>query len=151
MDAGWGVSFLSARRKRGDPPRLHQSVVYFIGADLGTGERAVKIGFSDRDPIQRLRQMQIGCPLELTLLHSMPGTVKLERAIHEALSGHGVRGEWFRIRREGEVCPVREFVEALVAGEEAFTLLRQRWANLMETDERWWVQYRPHLRELVES
>lgn len=145
------MSFLPTRRKKGDPPRLNRSVVYFIGADFSESRGALKVGFSNREPNQRLRQMQTGCPLELRLLHSIPGTAKLERAIHQVFSGYLLRGEWFRMDPPGGHCPVRNFVESLIAGECVFELLKRRWKFMEASDDGWLFQlYCRTLKEAAE-
>lgn len=146
------MNYLPQRRKRGEPPRLTRSVVYFIRAQLSANEHAVKIGVSDREPVHRLRQMQTGCPLELELLHSIPGTAKLERAIHQAFPGHLLRGEWFRSIPDDDDCPIRNFVDRLIAGDCVFDLLKKRWALMMESEDSWHFRgYCDALKELVED
>lgn len=65
--------------------------VYFIqGGDL------IKIGYA-KSPQKRLDNLKTGCAFELTLLASMPGSVKLERHIHERFADLRHLREWFRV------------------------------------------------------
>ncbi len=56
-----------------------------------------KIGWSE-DPEQRVRDMQVGSPLPLNLVHVYPcpsyEVFKVERHAHRALAEFHVRGEW---------------------------------------------------------
>jgi excisionase family DNA binding protein len=65
--------------------------VYFLAAIDGP----IKIGFA-RDVSERLAALQIANPHPLRLLASLPGTVRLERALHRRFAEHRLRGEWFR-------------------------------------------------------
>jgi hypothetical protein len=69
-------------------------VIYFIEA-VGAG--LLKIGFTDRDPLERLRELQTGCPHTLRLLGTCPGTQADERQFHELWATTRTTGEWFRI------------------------------------------------------
>ena len=69
--------------------------VYFILA----GDR-IKIGYS-QDPRKRLLDMQVGSPVELTLLHVISCPTRshqrlVERQLHEKFAALRVHGEWFR-------------------------------------------------------
>lgn len=67
--------------------------VYFIAAlELDR----VKIGYS-LNPKARLVDLQMGAPVELTLLKSTPGGAAEERSLHERFSAHRTRGEWFKL------------------------------------------------------
>lgn len=72
-------------------------MIYFIEA-VGSG--AVKIGYTDAEPAERLRQLQTGCPLELRLLASSPGTENDEADLHQQFQHLRIRGEWFKIDDE---------------------------------------------------
>lgn len=89
-----GRSF--TRRQRTPLERLQMErrrVVYFIGApSLGL----VKIGYSE-DLASRFTDLSVGSPVELRLLHVIPGDVDDERALHKRFALYRVRGEWFRI------------------------------------------------------
>lgn len=66
------------------------------------GEPAVcKLGFS-ADPDVRLRQLQTGCPFDLAIASTFPGSPEAEAVLHAALHQLRVRGEWFRIGPELE-------------------------------------------------
>jgi hypothetical protein len=75
-----------------DDPKLY-GLVYFIGARTGG---PVKIGFTaDRNVAVRLTQLQTASPEELVVLGTVNGGPVVERAIHNFLGSHVVRGEWF--------------------------------------------------------
>jgi hypothetical protein len=63
---------------------------------FATTENYVKIGQSD-DPVNRVRQMQIGCPLPLKLTGVMPGNKNDEKAIQRLFKDSHIHGEWFRL------------------------------------------------------
>lgn len=66
--------------------------VYFI-QPVGGG--LVKIGVS-YSPHARLSALQIGCPVELQIIKTIPAVRnKTERDVHRAFAAHRVRGEWF--------------------------------------------------------
>lgn len=56
----------------------------------------IKVGFTDRDINDRLREFQTGCPGLLTPLLLISGTRHDEQAWHKRFAGARVRGEWFR-------------------------------------------------------
>lgn len=70
------------------------SYVYAIRA----GQR-VKIGVA-KHPHRRLAAMQIGSPVDLELLATLPGGFELEAAIHDALQPYHSHGEWFVVCSE---------------------------------------------------
>ena len=67
-----------------------QPFVYFIGGDVGL----VKIGQSVA-PLERLATMQMGSPVELSILALTPGAAALEREYHSRFASARRRGEWF--------------------------------------------------------
>jgi hypothetical protein len=68
-------------------------VVYFVGA---AESGPVKVGFtSDRTVESRLAQLQTGSHEHLVVLGAVDAGPAVERAIHNVLSAHTVRGEWF--------------------------------------------------------
>ncbi|WP_331728809.1 GIY-YIG nuclease family protein [Streptomyces canus] len=79
--------------------------VYVIG---GPGLPYVKIGTSG-DPEARLRQLQSGSPVPLSVLWSTPGDTALERELHARFAAHRAHGEWFDLTPLGDpVSVVRE-------------------------------------------
>ena len=66
------------------------SVVYFIAAYRGL----VKIGVA-RDVQKRLRALQTGSGVALTLLATVPGSYALERHYHDRFAAFRRHGEWF--------------------------------------------------------
>jgi len=67
--------------------------VYFIEA---SESGFLKIGWA-KDPVKRLRELQTGCPYELTILGQCPGSLEDEAAFHRTYADLRVRGEWFRL------------------------------------------------------
>lgn len=80
-------------------------LVYFIRA----GDR-VKIGTA-AEPLRRLREIQVGNPEVLELLHTMPGKHADERRLHKRFASHRLAGEWFHYADE-----IQQYVEQLRAG-----------------------------------
>jgi hypothetical protein len=68
-------------------------IVYFIRAEES---KRVKIGFTSTDPSARLATLQTGSPERLRLVAAVPGSMELERNLHEMLSASRIHGEWFR-------------------------------------------------------
>jgi hypothetical protein len=65
----------------------------------------VKIGFTEREVHDRLREIQTGCPGLLTPLLQMDGTRQDDQAWHDRFAAARERGEWFR--------PVPELLRAI--------------------------------------
>lgn len=63
--------------------------IYFIRSD-----NLVKIGYST-NPVDRLHTLQIGSPVELTLVAAFPAHMEEEREIHALLQEFREHGEWF--------------------------------------------------------
>lgn len=77
-------------------------VVYFVGARTSG---PVKVGFTtDRIVLSRLSQLQTGSHEELVVLGKVDADPTVERAIHNLLSSHAVRGEWFEREPALAVC-----------------------------------------------
>ena len=66
--------------------------VYFLRAPYGD---AVKIGFTTRDPVTRLREAQTYHSGPLTILAETPGTLLDEARLHRAFWPYRLHGEWF--------------------------------------------------------
>lgn len=67
-------------------------MIYFIEAK---GSDAVKIGWVNADLQRRVQQLQCGCPHELIVVGTVPGTRLMEQKLHLEMVGYMVRGEWF--------------------------------------------------------
>lgn len=67
--------------------------VYVIGSQAG---RLVKVGWS-RDPTRRLRDLQVGSPVELSLLWTGAPELpqEIETSLHSLFSAYWHHGEWF--------------------------------------------------------
>jgi hypothetical protein len=72
-------------------PRGGRGFVYFVQAGH---DGPIKIGWTI-DIAQRLTDLQIASPFILRLLAVIDGDKDLERALHERLASHRLRGEWF--------------------------------------------------------
>src|SRR5688572_19771645 len=72
-------------------------VIYFIEA-VGAG--LVKIGFTERDVQDRLRELQTASPHRLKLVASISGDINDESALHKSFAHLRQVGEWFRIDAE---------------------------------------------------
>ena len=70
----------------------------------------VKIGFS-ADPDKRLKQLQTGHPVQLTLFHKEEVAAVqvrgLEKAIHNQLRHKRQQGEWFALSPEDAVFEIK--------------------------------------------
>ena len=71
--------------------------IYFIEME---GLNLVKIGFTERDPHDRVRELQTANPHKLKLLFTMEGTLNYESYLHNMFSHLRTQGEWFRYTSE---------------------------------------------------
>jgi hypothetical protein len=67
--------------------------VYFIGEENGG---PVKVGFTSAPVEMRLCELQTGNPRRLEVISSFEGNAWDENAVHVALAGDRMCGEWFR-------------------------------------------------------
>jgi hypothetical protein len=93
--------------QKSKPVRAPQT--YLVGAE---GSPLVKIGYTSTDPKQRLKALQTGQPMELSLLWSRAGDY--EGALHIRFAEYRVRGEWF------DLTPLGDPVEVVSAAAERF-------------------------------
>lgn len=95
------VAYLAMLDARGEDPsvaaetalashRAKRKFVYFIGSPGGP----IKIGFATNPPV-RLQEIQVGSPVELTILCLAEGGSKLEKTYHAKFAQHRLIGEWF--------------------------------------------------------
>ncbi|NUQ98330.1 MAG: GIY-YIG nuclease family protein [Streptomyces sp.] len=83
---------LTERRREREVGELNpECVVYLIKADESP---LVKIGTSEAVP-ERLHDLQRSCPVELRILHTIPGSYELENALHREFRSRRRHGEWF--------------------------------------------------------
>lgn len=59
-----------------------------------------KIGFTTREPEDRLRELSTGSPSELILEGCIRGGPQLESRLHEWFDDIRIKGEWFDLDRE---------------------------------------------------
>lgn len=55
----------------------------------------VKVGFTTKDPVSRVRSLQTGCPFPIRLLGYVFGSVNREQELHRVFSEWRLAGEWF--------------------------------------------------------
>jgi len=74
-------------------------MIYFIYGRANKNEAYVKIGYS-KNPEQRLKQLQTGCPIKLSIRYTMSGNFETEKALHEYYKEYKVphSKEWFYFR-----------------------------------------------------
>ena len=70
--------------------RIVNRKIYFIQAEHG----AIKIGVAT-DPVKRLRTLQTGSPVKLTLRAVTEGGALAEEQYHYKFMAHRLHGEWF--------------------------------------------------------
>ena len=59
--------------------------IYFAQAHVSKSNKPIKIGLS-HDVAGRIYDMQVGCPVQLTLLASFEGLARHERLLHKILT-----------------------------------------------------------------
>src|SRR5262245_14351204 len=75
----------------------HGGFIYAIGAE---GSSHVKIGSTQGSTTKRLKQLQVGHPLPLTVLATVAvdhDARQVEKALHRLLIEHRHHGEWFAL------------------------------------------------------
>lgn len=72
--------------------------VYFM---VNFQHKLCKIGFSN-NPEKRLKEVQTGCPFELTIHKVVKGDIQMERTFHKIYKEYKSNGEWFFIKGELE-------------------------------------------------
>ncbi len=85
----YGYTHRSAAKETTKPKR--PTFVCFIQAEHGG---PVLIGWS-RSPERRLKEFQEHSPYDLVLQKVVPGTVRLERALHQRWDNYRLLGKWF--------------------------------------------------------
>lgn len=63
---------------------------------------SIKIGYTAKDPRDRLRRLQTGSPTELVLLGWCPGDLAWEKRLHQNMDRWRMAGEWFRVEKTDE-------------------------------------------------
>ncbi len=109
-------------------------MIYFIQAET---VNHIKIGYVNGDDASdRLAELQVGSPVPLRLIGTMPGTMEDEKNLHRRFASSRLSGEWFRstpellqlvapmeFRRLGETEIVEKSVriKVLTVGRKQFT------------------------------
>jgi hypothetical protein len=86
----------TANEPADEPRRRSANWVYFI---QNVETQQIKVGIA-KDPLGRLRELQVANAHQLTLLGVLRGGRPEERAIHTRFKSLHVRGEWFRGKPE---------------------------------------------------
>jgi len=73
-------------------PQGAEGIIYFFGCETS---REIKIGITSGRVEKRLATLQTARGHKINLLATLPGTIKLERALHDRFSQHRLKGEWF--------------------------------------------------------
>jgi hypothetical protein len=98
--SNWFLRTAAPEPKPDPPPPVEphdrDSVVYFLE---GVGGHVIKIGFSS-SPLERLKQLQPGCPFRLRLLATMSGGQATEILLHRKFDHLRLHGEWFSATEE---------------------------------------------------
>lgn len=71
------------------------TVIYYAGAFAGDALIAVKIGFTAKNPSDRLASLATSTHLELRLLATEPGDLAHEKKLHRSFAKSHMRREWF--------------------------------------------------------
>jgi len=72
--------------------------VYCIGARIPHGPTYTKIGYTQGDPMVRLRQISTGCPVAPELLgYGLAASMDVELDLHADLASYRKNGEWFEL------------------------------------------------------
>ena len=84
------------------------------------GTNLWKIGHTKQTAEERMAALQTGCPHDLECFTSFrtPDPRGLEKALHEHLNGHHLRGEWFEASPR-KVC--RAILDVVTGGRRPFT------------------------------
>lgn len=59
--------------------------------------KSIKVGYTARNPLHRLAQLQTGCPSKLVMVGWYPGSRDDEKALHREMKHARITGEWFRL------------------------------------------------------
>jgi hypothetical protein len=86
------VEWQSSDTIHGDASFATTGFIYFV-PEPGTG--AIKIGYAS-DVQKRVDGLQTAHPQRLELIGFVPGGFQMERAVHQAVRPHHIRGEWHR-------------------------------------------------------
>lgn len=80
--------------------------IYFLSAEIP--QKMVKIGFTVRNPMDRLYQLQAGCPCVLKIMLLIDGSLSDEKSLHRQFSHLRSHREWFFYEDD-----LREYVEEI--------------------------------------
>jgi uncharacterized protein YozE (UPF0346 family) len=74
-------------------PQDDNGTIYFFECET---TREIKIGITSGRVEKRMATVQTARGHKLSVLATIPGTTKFERALHERFAQHRLKGEWFR-------------------------------------------------------
>lgn len=67
-----------------------------------------KIGYTKKNPLQRLCTLQVGNPMKLSIISLIAGSTSFEKLIHKKFKKYYIRGEWFKYSKD-----IIEFFDSL--------------------------------------
>jgi len=72
--------------------------VYLISSTI-EGDTCYKIGYTKRDPIQRIKEMKTGNASELEVIQTFKSKwgTQIESKLHKIFQDKKISGEWFRL------------------------------------------------------
>jgi hypothetical protein len=113
-------------------------IYYILSGETGR----IKIGFTNSDPSKRLRSLRTGSPTKIAIIAIHPGTLAMERDLHEKFAVDRLHGEWFDFSDDllvhvFEICTLT-IAAHLAAGEDPpawATIGRERIIALIEDDQ----------------
>lgn len=77
------------------PSPTRDSRAGFVYVATYPGAPTFKVGFSKRNPIDRVGDLSAGSPEPLVVVEFIDGSIDVETQIHRALAGHRHHREWF--------------------------------------------------------
>ncbi len=77
--------------QRPERPSFDAAFVYFIQSVEGG---PIKIGQA-ANPADRLKNLQLGCPVQLRILGIVEGGLMMEKSLHRQFAQYRMHGEWF--------------------------------------------------------
>lgn len=76
---------------------MGKSTIYFARAGQ---DGPIKIGFTGKSPLERISELQTGCPWRIHLIGSLDGEMCHEDWLHDRFDANRLEGEWFHATPE---------------------------------------------------
>lgn len=86
------IGLVAGTPRKLKPLQKKRELVYFMQAGP-----FVKIGFTSGSPQARAELLQVGCPYEIKVLCTIPGSRRKEKLLQHRYRKFHVRGEWFKL------------------------------------------------------